>query len=1007
MALDLGDPHGGEIFSRRRPSSDTVRSMLRDPKYTRDRFAQTAQRLATHIHAETLPVDSIVVSPRVERITLEEARALPYRPAEIGERFGPLWATYWFRVGATVPGEWAGRRVDLLWVTGSESTLWIEGRSAQGFHPERRDATLTERARGGERLELEVELACNGLFGEHGFAGVTLERCEIAVFDPEAAKLYHDFLVLQELEADAENGLDPSFAGLLLDELNRFCNVWDEDDRSTWPRAAEILAGLYGHANARFVHELSAIGHAHIDTAWLWPIAETYRKCVRTFSSQVVNMERYPEFRFACSQAQHYAWIKERNPDLYARIVEKVESGGWVPVGATWVEPDCNLPSGESLVRQFLHGQRFFERELGGRCREFWSPDAFGYNGQLPQIMRLAGATRFLTQKLSWNRFNPPEHHTFVWQGLDGSEVLAHFPPADTYNASAEVAELRRNAHAYKQHDRSRTSLLVFGYGDGGGGPTPRMIESLSRARDLQGLPRTTMRSSDEFYSLLEAETDEWPVVVGELYFEYHRGTYTTHAGLKRANRRSEALLHDVEFLAALAHRLGRGDYPREPLRRLWQKLLTNQFHDILPGSSIRLVYEDAEREYEEIAAGGGVLLVSALEALGSGGEPVPVNTVGVARREVVASPDGGFAVVEAPSYGAGRVVEPDDEVRVEETAGGFLLENAHLRVELRRDGTVASLVEKQSGREALAAPGNRLQLYDDRPTAFDAWDVDPFHLETVRDCPPADSCRLLTSSPLRAEVELEGRIGAASTVRQVVRLDADARRLEFHTEVDWREHHRMLKVLFPVAVRALTATYEMQFGYAERPTHFSTSYDRARFEVPGHRFADVSEHGFGVAVLTDSKYGYSTLGNELRISLLRSPKMPDPEADMGAHRFAYAVLPHAGGWREGGVVAEGLRFNAPLLWAPGPLEPRRFAEVDDPNLLLDTIKLAEDSDALVLRLYEAHGGRGVAGLRLGVPFTEAAFANVLEDDGEPARVEGDTIAVPYRPHEIVTLKVR
>jgi alpha-mannosidase len=375
------------------------------------------------------------------------------------------------------------------------------------------------------------------------------------------------------------------------------------------------------------------------------------------------------------------------------------------------------------------------------------------------------------------------------------------------------------------------------------------------------------------------------------------------------------------------------------------------------------------------------------------------VNTVGVARREVDAAPGGSRVVVEAPPYGAGREVEANDEVRVD----GLTLENAHLRVTLAADGTVTSVVDRATGREALAAPGNRLELYEDRPVLFDAWDIDPFHLETRRDCEAARSYEV-DAEPLRAVVCFERTIGESSRLAQYVTLDAGSRRLAFHTVVDWHERHTLLKTCFPLNVRAPNATYETAFGYAERPTHFSTSWDRARYEVPGHRWADLSEHGFGVSLLTDSKYGYSCFGNELRVSLLRSPTSPDPEADQGKHEFGYALVPHAGGWREAGIVAEGISFNAPFRWTTDA--PASFASVDDPNVVLDTIKRAEDSDAIVLRLYEAHGARGVARVRLGVPLASAVRANALEDDGEPLDVDGGAIIVPYRPHELVTVKV-
>jgi alpha-mannosidase len=895
----------------------------------------------------------LVVGP-VDRISWQEAQSLDYRPVALGERFGPLWATYWFRMRATPPeGE-----IHLLWDSRSEATLWQEGRALHGLNPFHRAAPLT----GGS---CEVELACNGLFGKQE-APPELVRCELGVFDRDAWRLYFDFETLRALEA--EEGVDPSWAGLLRGELERFCDTRDP----------AILAALYEHRNGTRAHELRAIGHAHLDTAWLWPLAESRRKAVRSFSTQVALMEQYPEHRFACSQAVHYAWIRDGHPDLWQRIRARVESGQWVPVGGSWVEPDCNIPSGESLLRQFLHGQRFFEAELGRRCREFWSPDAFGYCGQLPQLLRESGMTRFLTQKLSWNRFNKPDSHTFTWQGDDGSEVLGHFPPADTYSSTATVPDLLRTVRAYLDHDRSGTSLLVFGYGDGGGGPTAAMLETLRRAHDLQGLPRTHTATSDELFDALEAEPGERPVVVGELYFEYHRGTYTSQAFVKAGNRRCEQLLHDVEFLATLGR-----DYPRAELDRLWKLLLLQQFHDILPGSSIRLVYEDAARDLAEVEAGARALLPA--------GE-TPVNTIGFPRREVVEH-EGELRFVEAPPYGFGAFVEPDDTV----TLDGLVLENGHLRATLAADGTLLSLVDRATGRETLAAPGNRLELYDDDPVAFDAWDIDPYTLATGRPAPGATS-HSVSASPLRAEIAFE-----YPSMTQVVRLDAESRVLEFHTEVEWHESHVLLKVCFPLAVRASTATYEMPFGYAERPTHYSTNWDRARYEVPAHRFADLSEHGFGVALLNDCKYGHSCYGNELRLSLLRSPKSPDPEADMGRHRFAYALLPHAGGWREAGVLAQAARFNAPLRRTAAV---EAFADVDDPNLVLDTIKRAEDSDAIVLRLYEAHGGRGVARVRLAQAFSGARRANALEDDGEALAVEGKSIVVPYRPHEIVTVKV-
>jgi alpha-mannosidase len=990
--------------------------------YARDRLRQAEARIAALVHPEVAAVDALELSPPVGRIDRAHAQSLAYAPAALGAELGPLFATHWLRVRATVPEAWAGARVDLLLDTRGEATLWLDGRAVQGLNSAgaqpRPEATLVARAHGGEPLALELEIASNDPFGA-GVAGTgpaapyrtrgpfVLDRCELARFDPEAWRLLFDFGVLRALEA--EDGVDPAFAGELLAGLEDVANTFDPGDRATWAPAAAILRALYERHAAGGPHELSAVGHAHLDTAWLWPLEESRRKARRTFATQVRLMDEYPEYVFAASQAQHYAWIREDDPALWDEIRARVRSGQWAPVGGTWIEPDCNLPSGESLARQLLHGQRFFERELGRRCTELWQPDVFGYTGQLPQLMREAGMARFLTQKLSWNRFNRPEHHTFTWQGIDGSEVLTHFPPADTYNAEATVAELRRNVREYRDHERAGESLLVFGHGDGGGGPTREMLERLRRARDLRGLPRTALRHPQEFFDRLEAGARDLRTIVGELYFEYHRGTYTTQAALKRGNRRCEAALHDAELLAAVAARLGRADYPREALAGAWRTLLVTQFHDILPGTSITEVNERAGADLAAVEAAAEELAGTALAALAGSGEPAPVNTLPRPRREVARDPAGALVLCEAPPHGAGGViaVRPQEAVRLERTPdGGAVLENPYLRATVGAGGTIDSLVFKPAGREALSAPANRLELYEDRPVAWEAWDIDPAHLDTRADVPPAAGIATATADPLRAEVVFERPVGARSHLRQTIRLDAAAWRLEVHTTASWHEDHRLLKVAFPLAVRAPEATYETAFGAARRPTHFSSRHDLARYEVPGHRWADLSEHGFGVAIFTDSKYGYSADGGTLRISLLRAPKQPDPHADMGEHAFAYALRPHAGAWQDVPVVAEARAFAAPLRWAPiAPGEP--WAEVRDaPGLMLDTVKLAEDSGALVLRLYEAYGGRGRARIQLGVPFTTARRSNLLEDDLGPAEVDGAEIVVEYRPWQILTLLV-
>ncbi|MBT5057724.1 MAG: alpha-mannosidase [Gemmatimonadetes bacterium] len=981
--------------------------MLQHPGYTRNRIRQLVDRLQGRIYRDTVEVEDLQIAGPVDRIPYEEAQQLNYEPVQLGQQLGPAWATFWVRGSVRVPADWAGQRVDLLWKSHSEATLWLDGRTVGGLNSGRNEVVLVKEAAGGETATFQVEVACNELFGQQGqhydsIEPYVLDRVGIGRFDPVAWELYYDMLVLSELER--EQDLSGDWKGRLLAELNRAANILDEEDASTWSDALAILKDLYKVGNGGYVHALSAIGHAHIDTAWLWPIGETWRKCMRTFSTALLYMEDYPEYKFSCPQAAQYEAMQERNPELYRRMAEKVRTGQWVPVGGTWIEPDCNVPSGEALNRQFLYGQRFFQKEFGITCREFWNPDVFGYNGQLPQIMRQAGITRFLTQKLSWNAFNKPDHQTFMWQGIDGSEVVTHFPPANTYNAVATVEQLRHNVNVYKDSDRSGQSLLLYGIGDGGGGPTRDMLERIRRAEDLQGLPQTTNRNTEEFWDQLEAGFTDRPVRVGELYFELHRGTYTTQAATKKGNRKGEFLLHDIEFAATVANRLHGTAYPKDELDVLWKLLLTNQFHDILPGSSITLVYEDAERDYAQIQQEGGELRAAAIAALGEG-VAKPLNTTGFDRAEVVENTSGELVYAQAPAYGVGTIGAPPDQVVVTESGATITLANDRVAAVLAADGTLTSLVEKASGRQVMAEPGNQFLTYVDKPTAWDAWDIDPWALETVKTGAGAESCEILTRSPLRGEVAFTHKVGKKSSFKQVVRLDAGSGRLEFHTEVDWQEDDTMLKVAFPVQVRSMEATYEMQFGHTSRPTHYNTMHDLARYEVPGHKWVDLSEHGFGVSLLSESKYGYHTFDNTMHITLLRAPKKPDPIADRGQHTFSYAIYPHQGSWQEAGVIAEGFSFNVPLQWTGA--DATSWFRSDDAGLILDTVKRAEDSESLVLRLYEAYGGRGTARVKIGLPFEAAVSCNTLEEEGAPLVVQGDEIIVPYRPHQVISILVK
>jgi alpha-mannosidase len=988
--------------------------------YTRTRLAQFARRLRRAIYPERAAALRIEIVGPTDRIPYAEATKLGYRDAALGEPLGPLWATYWVRVTARIPESWRGARVDLHWDSRSEALLYLDGRSAQGLNNGRNFARVTPAATGGETVTLYIEVACNRAFGnrEDGLPPrepYRLEACELRRFNPAAWDLFHDFDVLRQLEADREPkqgprstggvgkvvrpALDTTWAGKLLHDLNRAVNVLDPDNASTWPEGRAILANLLAAKNGTVSHELSAIGHAHIDTAWLWPIEETRRKCRRSFANVLALMDEYPGFKFACSQAAQYVMMEEDDPALFERIRAAAKRGQWIPIGGSWVEPDCNLPSGESMSRQFLYGQRYFERVFGARSRIFWNPDVFGYAGQLPQLMREAGMDRFLTQKLSWNRFTVPPHHSFFWRGLDGSEVLTHFPPADTYNGMATMEELRYHAANHKDADRTAQALYLFGYGDGGGGPDAVMIESLARTRDLLGVPRSETRDPGDFFDRLAADAHDFATVEGELYFEYHRGTYTSQSEVKRLNRKLEGELQTLDFLSAATALSGGTPPSRDEVENLWRVLLTNQFHDILPGSSITEVYERTRRELSELS---DAVTARTRDLLGPAGD-VPVNATGVARDEIAAAPDGTLHRVVAAPFAAGRIEGTSESVRATETDGIITLQNSKLIATLNRAGHLTALVHRATGRETLSGTANRFALFDDRPTEYEAWDIDPFALETGRETGKLAAHRVVAKGPLRAEVRFERAIGRKSRMIQTVRLDAGSGHLTFDTQIDWQERKTMLKALFPLAPKSPRATYETMYGAVERPTHASTDADLAQYEVPGHRWADLSEPDFGVSLLTDSRYGYSTFDHTMSLTLQRGTESPDATADLGTHHLRYALYPHAGDWRAGGTVAEALRFNRPLLWAAsGPLAQPLVA-CDAANVIIDTIKPAEDGKGWIVRLYEAHGMSATARLRFGVPVHTLHRSNTLEDS-----LEGLDPGAPLtlRPFQILTLRM-
>jgi len=789
------------------------------------------------------------------------------------------------------------------------------------------------------------------------------------------------------------------------------------------------------------------VGHTHIDTAWLWPLAETIRKCGRTFATAVRLMEQFPDFHFACSQAQLYAYTKEHYPELYAEIKQWAKTGRWETAGAMWVESDCNVPAGESLIRQILHGLAFFRQEFGTRPRVCWLPDVFGYPASLPAILRGCDVPYFFTCKLHWQATNPFPHHLFHWEGLDGSRVLAHIPKLQNYyNGNPTPAQLMFGWENYNQKVAYDELMFTFGYGDGGGGMTPEMMEYAHRARCFPGLPATRLDDGEGFFDRVAAQSPDLPTWVGELYLETHRGTYTTQSRTKRANRKSEILLREAEVWGSVAQMEG-ADADLSPLQDAWQRVLLQQFHDILPGSSIGQVYVDALADHDKAQEAALGVRNAALRWLADRSAPAGTlcvfNSLNWPRRDavqaIVADPGGPFHLQDSRgrscpaqvlSRGDGRaqilfepydvpplgmetfVVQPGEPMPLTGVhAWERGLENAMFRVELDDEGQITRFLDKRYGREVIppGEKGNVWQLFQDGPEREAAWNVhDTFEKRQYPFEEPA-AIRVVEEGPVRAALLVE-RPYRQSRLSWRIALYQRTPRLDFVADVDWAERQTMLKIAFPVLVRSPEASYEIQFGAVQRPTHRNTSWEQAKFEVCAHHWADLSEAGYGVSLLNDSRYGYDIKGNVLRLTALRSPDYPDPQADQGAHHWVYALLPHAGGWQEGDVVARGWELNAPMVAlvsaGSGAGRAVSYLTAEGAPVVLSALKPAADGRGWIVRLYEPHGGRGVVRLSFMRPPRRVTETNLVEEDRAEGVCEGRELRVELTPFAIKTFRV-
>lgn len=987
----------------------------------------------------------------------------------------------WLHREVTLPAEWAGRQALCLFDFGNtgvgnnsgfEALCYRNAEPYQGVDVNHQEVFFREEEY-GKPLELTFRL-WSGLEGggmpqeqEH-----RINRAEAAWLDEKTDDLYYmASVVLETIRVLPET--EPVRHALLraMDEAFH-CIDW------SYPGSAEFYESVYqadALLNERVeamgkqaaVH-VSAIGHTHIDLAWLWRLKHTREKASRSFSTVMRLMERFPEYLFLQTQMQLYDYVKQDFPELYEQIRERVKEGRWEAEGAMWVEADCNLTSGESLTRQLLQGGRFLEEEFGVQSEYLWLPDVFGYSWALPQILKKSGIDTFMTTKISWNQYNRMPHDTFLWKGIDGTEVLTHFitsPPPDsqpgsffyTYNGQITPKVIQGLWESYSEKDMNQDLLIAYGFGDGGGGVNRDMLERRRRIEKIPGLPELKTEKAGSYFRRLQEtvkNTDQFvPVWDGELYLEYHRGTYTSQGYNKRMNRKLEFLYRKAEWLTAMEGIVKGGleGAKQERLTEGWKQLLTYQFHDIIPGSAIREVYEDCREGYPRIRSIAEEVEASFYRTAGrpdemaytvlnasnwqvSGTAAIPNDRLGHytddAGRALPSQRAEGMTYVsvkEVPAMGTALIhFIPDEEGTVtktseEETAGVFRvdgkeIETPYYRISLNEYGQIKRLYDRENHREVLpeGERANVLQMFEDKPLDNDAWDIDIFYQQKMREVTELTRFETAEAGPVRLVLRLQWRY-MNSVVDQDMVCYAQDRRIDFITHVDYHERQQLMKAAFPVDVRSTYASYDIQYGNVRRPNHWNTSWEMARFESVAHKWVDLSEEGYGVSLMNDCKYGHDVKDNVIRISLLRSGKQPDYLQDVGEHDFTYSLYPHAGGFVQARTEQAAFLLNQPLEAVPGrvelPFESFLAFDTDETQgVELDAVKKSEDGRYLVVRFHEFAGGRHTVKVKPGFPYRSWQEGDLRERPLEEASACGRTakgqqeICLTVRPYELRTL---
>lgn len=1014
----------------------------------------------------------------------------------LGYNFGPSWKTHWVKFTIDIPESWLKHEIiEIDWDSSSEAFIYDKkGFPLQAFTGggERNLFRIPKEYKKTGKQLFYIEVACNGMFG-NGDGGhpdpnryFRLNRAHLVLPNMEARRLYWDFWILGDAAREFPGNLWQKHQAL--DVCNSIMNVFDPNDIKTIAKGRELATKLLGDdVDSEEVFEkfstsdkridVFAVGNCHIDTAWEWPFAETKRKIVRSWTTQLKIAEEYPEYIFVASQMQQFKWLKMYHPEIFAKVKEKFHTNQFIPVGGSWVENDTNLPNGESLIRQFLLGQRFQYDEFGFYSNIFWLPDTFGYSSQIPQICQLVGIPRFLTQKLSWNNINDFPLSTFNWVALDGSQVLVHMPPANTYTASAHFGDVVRSQLQHKNLNDVPTGLLLYGHGDGGGGPTEEMIEKIRRCRGLANksglMPNVHMGATvDDFYDDILAKSNQGrdlPTWVGEIYLEFHRGTYTTQANVKKLVRFGEIKLHDLEMIAGLVSVTDDTyKYPTQEIHDLWEDLCLCQFHDVIPGSCIGMVYYD---EVLPMLTKNLATTYELIEAALSHGKKKEtrkgsiefVNTLPWERRDELVeiscklNPELYEQLSEKDSVKDGEVYQISvncgtdgcceinklDEIVygasvIEKEDGSFVLGNELLKATISKTGILTSLYDVENDREVIDTQstkqtnakvigGNQFVLFDDEPLNFPAWDTELYSLQKFKFLENGQ-VKILKNNKLESSVVVEHVISESLSISTVISIQGLTTKdnnlnnfVKFKCDVVWHETYKFLKVQFPTTVHtAGSGLYETQFGVTTRPTHFNTTWDVAKFEVAHHKFMDLSEYDYGVSIVNNCKYGAAIHGNLMRLSLLRSAKEPDDLADMGNHTFEYGLFPHKGGLSES-TVRLGYNFNYRLEHA-GTIGSEILLS-GSPSLVLSHIKRGEnDKDvnllksyeskgkSIVLRVYESLGAKSKGTLKFDdiLKIDKVYKTNALEDEvhGEEVTAKNNKVNIELRAFEIATYKV-